>query len=154
MNKKEYHKYLRSKEWATIKADLIQTRGNKCERCGSVRKYLRYLHIHHLTYDNIGNEEPEDLEILCAPCHRKEHGIEKKRVRNGHKKRVPKKVRLANKLSRIKRDENKRYNIKTKKTRFKHKPDKCFAKTKKYSDPKRGSEVRERIAKLKAVESK
>lgn len=83
MTKEEYYKYLKSKDWSDIKLDLIHTRGNKCERCGNKRKHFRYLHIHHLTYRNIGNEKPEDLEILCAPCHRKEHGIEKHRRRNG-----------------------------------------------------------------------
>lgn len=83
MNKEEYYKYLQSKEWSQIKLDLIQTRGAKCERCGATRKHLRYLHIHHLTYKNIGNENPEDLEILCAPCHRNEHCIVKKRKPRG-----------------------------------------------------------------------
>lgn len=94
MNKGEYHKYLRSKKWARIKVDLITIRGPKCERCGDVRKHVRYLHIHHLTYKNIGNEKPEDLEILCAPCHRNEHGITKNRKRDTPPKAKKKKNKI------------------------------------------------------------
>lgn len=148
--KDRYKKYLRSKAWAQLKIDLIQTRGQKCERCGSKRKQLRFLHIHHLTYKRLFDEEPEDLEILCAPCHRAEHNIGKKRKRDVNKKKSDKKKRkVAQNLAKITRDENKRNNIKNKRKRYKHKPDKCYAKTKKYSKPKRGSDVREKIAKLK-----
>lgn len=87
-----YNKYLRSKEWSKLRLDLIQTRGAKCERCGVTRNQFRYLHIHHLTYERLFNEDPKDLEILCAPCHREEHGITKKRKRDKPKIKVTQKV--------------------------------------------------------------
>jgi 5-methylcytosine-specific restriction endonuclease McrA len=71
--KKKYHKYLKSDEWITIKIDLIEIRGSKCERCGNKRE-PKHLQVHHLTYDNIFNEEPEDLELICGRCHGVEHG--------------------------------------------------------------------------------
>lgn len=67
--KKKYLDYLKSDEWAQLKIDLFNHRGYKCERCWKTNK----LHIHHKTYDNLFNEEPEDLEILCQKCHRLEH---------------------------------------------------------------------------------
>jgi|GEM_PF-6640240 hypothetical protein len=71
--KKEYHDYLKSKEWRNIRLRLLAERGEVCQRCGKSCD-RRYLHIHHLTYDRIFKEEPGDLLILCIDCHRKEHG--------------------------------------------------------------------------------
>ena len=31
------------------------------------------LHVHHLTYARVGNEEPGDLRVLCLQCHQKAH---------------------------------------------------------------------------------
>lgn len=41
--------------------------GKKCFACGSRRGPL---HIHHLTYVRLGNEQLRDLRPLCVPCHR------------------------------------------------------------------------------------
>ena len=30
--------------------------------------------MHHRTYDNLGDEEPEDLVVLCRKCHATFHG--------------------------------------------------------------------------------
>ncbi len=40
-----------------------------CERCGSVSN----LHVHHKDEDYT-NDDPENLETVCATCHGKEHG--------------------------------------------------------------------------------
>lgn len=81
---KKYEKYLLSDEWAEIKISLFEKRGKKCEICNS----KKFLQIHHLSYINIFNEEPEDLIILCSDCHKKEHGIvdKVKTVKNKSKK--------------------------------------------------------------------
>ena len=65
----KYRKYLLSDEWAQIRIDLFNHRGKQCELCLSKNK----LEVHHLTYKNIFNEEPEDLMILCKSCHKKQH---------------------------------------------------------------------------------
>lgn len=80
---KKYKEYLKSKAWANIKSELYNSRGKKCERCAS----KLFLQVHHKTYKNIFNEKPEDLEILCDACHKKEHGIV---VRRGVKHLPPK----------------------------------------------------------------
>lgn len=82
-----YKDYILSEQWSIIKIDLIAIRGSKCERCGCVRPANK-LHIHHLTYERLGNEEPSDLEILCPLCHMHEHGIKPKK---DQKKSKPKK---------------------------------------------------------------
>lgn len=67
--KKKYQDYLKSKEWAEIKLDLYQTRGKKCEVCGSNKR----IEVHHKHYNNVFKEEPNDLLLLCHDCHSKEH---------------------------------------------------------------------------------
>jgi len=67
----DYHKYLLSDEWAAIKLDLFEFRGEICERCNSKDN----IQVHHIHYKNLYNEEPEDLLILCKDCHKEEHSI-------------------------------------------------------------------------------
>lgn len=80
--KEKYSKYLKSKEWHELKIDLIQIRGCKCEKC-NIKPAPNKLHVHHISYDRLYNEELNDLMLLCANCHRKEHGINKRaKVKN------------------------------------------------------------------------
>ena len=67
-----YQFFLGSKEWGAIRDNLFSLRGRQCERCQSIHN----IQVHHLNYSKPwGQEEPEDLEILCETCHSKEHGI-------------------------------------------------------------------------------
>jgi 5-methylcytosine-specific restriction endonuclease McrA len=70
-----YKLYLRTKKWKEKKKALIKLRGRLCEICASTKR----LEIHHLSYQNLFNEPPEDLLILCPTCHKKQHGIKKKK---------------------------------------------------------------------------
>ncbi|NIN36610.1 MAG: hypothetical protein GTO60_16565 [Gammaproteobacteria bacterium] len=72
MNKKQYQAYLQSDHWFIMRRKALKKAGFKCEQCGLGRDALP-LHVHHLNYDNLGNEKPEDLQVLCAYCHRFEH---------------------------------------------------------------------------------
>ena len=96
--KEKYHAYLKSDKWAQMKLDLIEIRGQKCERCGAKRTF-KYLHLHHLTYERIFHEEPSDLELLCSGCHVAEHGIEKpkKKPQIKRKKKLSKSDKFINK---------------------------------------------------------
>lgn len=72
MSKATYQAHLASPEWQAIKADALERAGYRCERCGSPWS----LTIHHLTYDHLGQETPEqDLMILCRECHREIHQL-------------------------------------------------------------------------------
>lgn len=73
----DYKEYLRSDGWAEIKRELYQERGKQCQRCGEKKT----LQVHHLTYERVYHEQLEDLLILCAVCHTKEHGLEVKKKR-------------------------------------------------------------------------
>lgn len=45
-----------------------------CEACH--RRVPRgLLHVHHTTYDNVFHESLDDLALLCAGCHAKQHGL-------------------------------------------------------------------------------
>jgi hypothetical protein len=86
MQTQAYKDYLKSTEWKYIKLDIIQLRGNRCEKCKEQRQ-VNILHLHHKTYVRLFNEKLTDLELLYPKCHMKEHGIKEK---NG--KRIIKKV--------------------------------------------------------------
>lgn len=57
-----------------LKIRLLNTRGNKCERCG----YDKYeiLQVHHKNRDR-DNNTLNNLELICPNCHFEEHYLEK-----------------------------------------------------------------------------
>jgi 5-methylcytosine-specific restriction endonuclease McrA len=65
----EYNEYLKSAHWYNTKEEALKRSCRKCEICQNESE----LHVHHLTYKNIGYEKREDLIVLCEPCHTKEH---------------------------------------------------------------------------------
>jgi 5-methylcytosine-specific restriction endonuclease McrA len=66
-----YGDYLRTPEWSYRRREMIKANERRCQRCGN---YSPTLEVHHRTYEHLGNELPEDLEVLCADCHQSEHG--------------------------------------------------------------------------------
>jgi 5-methylcytosine-specific restriction endonuclease McrA len=73
-------KYLKSSHWTEFRKRALQAQKenlgyNCCERCGERigSAHLFNLHVHHLTYERLGNELIEDVEIICRKCHEKEH---------------------------------------------------------------------------------
>ena len=60
-----YLAYLRSPEWREKRKEFIDAVDGECEECRSKKN----LQVHHLTYDNIGEESEEDVEVLCKECH-------------------------------------------------------------------------------------
>lgn len=74
MTKTEYAQYLASEHWLERRKQAIELAHHECERCELPRWvasliYDQDLHVHHLNYQNRGNEQPEDLEVLCRRCH-------------------------------------------------------------------------------------
>ena len=68
----EYIDFMQSDEWNEIRKAALRRANYECEQCGARNTKLD---VHHLTYDRFGgNEEPDDLEVLCRDCHDKEHG--------------------------------------------------------------------------------
>jgi 5-methylcytosine-specific restriction endonuclease McrA len=70
MNKEIYRSYRTSNHWNNIRIKKYNLSGIVCSECGAVSK----LEVHHLSYDNLGNEDIEnDLIVLCRKCHEKQH---------------------------------------------------------------------------------
>jgi len=67
-----YKKYISSAEWDKIRKKVLKRDEYKCSHCGDDKTSL---HVHHLTYANLGDEENhlEDLTTLCVKCHKKIH---------------------------------------------------------------------------------
>ena len=63
-----YIAYLKTPEWATRRGEALQRAGGRCQRCGELA-----VGVHHLSYERVGAELPEDVIALCAPCHRLAH---------------------------------------------------------------------------------
>ena len=61
-----YQKRISSSEWKTLKHTIIDHRGNRCERCAIESSSLE---LHHLHYNSLGSEKPQDVELLCQACH-------------------------------------------------------------------------------------
>lgn len=60
-----YLEYLRSEAWRLKRAERLEIAQGKCAAC-DVRTAL---HVHHLTYERLGNENMEDLLPLCSWHH-------------------------------------------------------------------------------------
>lgn len=50
---------------------MLRLASYRCERCGAKRD----LQVHHKTYERLGVERDQDLEVVCADCHRQHHLI-------------------------------------------------------------------------------
>jgi hypothetical protein len=61
-----YHQHVSSAQWKFLKRTIIEQRGNRCERCLQDSASLA---LHHVHYRSLGNEQPEDVELLCRECH-------------------------------------------------------------------------------------
>jgi 5-methylcytosine-specific restriction endonuclease McrA len=65
-----YTEYLKTAHWKVMSSWARQCAHYRCETCGSQKK----LHVHHNTYDRLGEESLQDLTVLCEACHQKRHG--------------------------------------------------------------------------------
>lgn len=69
MNKQQYIRYLKSVHWIKTRWFVLKYVRSLCERCGGIYK----LNVHHKTYEHLGHEKLEDLEVLCRECHARQH---------------------------------------------------------------------------------
>lgn len=79
VTKGNYEEYLKSPHWLRFSQGIKKLR-RKCEDCGidaleARHRHKQDLNVHHLTYERVGNEKPEDVVVLCFYCHLKRHGI-------------------------------------------------------------------------------
>ena len=63
--KTDYNKYLKSDYWKEVKEKIHKRDDYKCRLCNSDED----LHVHHRSYEFLGNENLDDLITLCRSCH-------------------------------------------------------------------------------------
>ena len=63
--KLDYPRYLASREWRERRKEVIERNAGLCYRCLSAE----IKDVHHVTYERIGHEGPDDLIGVCRPCH-------------------------------------------------------------------------------------
>lgn len=64
-----YSEYLLTNHWQTVRLATLKRARYQCRIClKSVS-----LDAHHICYDNLGDERPEDTIALCRGCHNLQH---------------------------------------------------------------------------------
>lgn len=76
-----YQEYLRTQHWERVRVAMIIAHNARCEsgRCYGRDGYYgdeKWLHVHHVSYKNRGNERFADLRLLCDECHKRLHAGE------------------------------------------------------------------------------
>ena len=65
----KYHTYLKTPKWREKRSRVIDRENGICQGC----RMNRIQEVHHLTYDNCGDELLFQLVGLCSDCHSKAH---------------------------------------------------------------------------------
>lgn len=68
-NNISYKEYLQEDHWQFIRKLALKRADFQCERC----KTAINLNVHHITYENLNHEKPEDVIVLCENCHKTIH---------------------------------------------------------------------------------
>jgi hypothetical protein len=61
----DYYEVLGSARFRSLVEQKKLQCKNKCEVCGETKP----LQAHHLSYDNLGNESPSEILMVCDSCH-------------------------------------------------------------------------------------
>ncbi len=64
-----YSEYLNTPKWAAIRSRVLMRENGICQGC----EISPAVHVHHTTYDNVGDELLFQLVALCVSCHSKLH---------------------------------------------------------------------------------
>ena len=71
LRKLDYSDYLKTSHWKNVRASMLLLNNSTCQHpeCSAMGESRRgeenSLHVHHLTYKNLGNERYADLSLLC-----------------------------------------------------------------------------------------
>lgn len=68
----QYQEYLKSDHWQMKRERKLQQSGRKCQICGQNGR----LHVHHNTYERLGQELDSDLLVVCEKHHKMIHNKE------------------------------------------------------------------------------
>ena len=72
MARHRYFDYLESDAWRQIRLRELTRTGSRCEDCGLCLR-PHELQVHHMTYENLGQERPGELVVVCGACHERRH---------------------------------------------------------------------------------
>jgi hypothetical protein len=64
-----YKEYIKSHWWITRRNKYYQTHKRVCQACLSTK----HTNLHHMLYEDLGNEKDEHLIPLCRECHEEYH---------------------------------------------------------------------------------
>jgi len=67
VEKLAYKEYLISPHWQYVRKTMLKYADYRCQICNAGNTPM---HIHHRCYDNLGNEPPADLIVVCERCHK------------------------------------------------------------------------------------
>lgn len=65
-----HDEYLQTDHWKAVAAKARKRANFRCAVCGSRDDP----NVYHRTYERKGQEEPDDLVVLCRDCHMRHHG--------------------------------------------------------------------------------
>lgn len=68
----DYYSYIQTEAWREQRMKILRRDNFQCVCCGTAKN----LHVHHITYENLGAEEEGDLVTLCSSCHANVHSME------------------------------------------------------------------------------
>lgn len=66
-----YADYLRTEHWQGVRTAALTRAHNRCQLCDAAG----VLNVHHRTYARRGREKPQDVIVLCRPCHERHHEV-------------------------------------------------------------------------------
>lgn len=64
--------YLQSAQWRALRLATLKRDHYTCQQCGIDNVPLD---VHHIHYNNLGNEPLEDLVCVCRSCHQEIHNL-------------------------------------------------------------------------------
>ncbi len=64
-----YSAYLKTDQWKHKRQQVLERENFLCQGCN----YSKAIHVHHTTYENLGDELLFQLVALCVQCHNKLH---------------------------------------------------------------------------------
>ena len=64
--------YLKSAQWKALRLATLKRDHYTCQQCGIDNVPLD---VHHIHYNNLGNEPLEDLVCVCRSCHQEIHNL-------------------------------------------------------------------------------
>jgi 5-methylcytosine-specific restriction endonuclease McrA len=72
LRKIPFAEYRMQPEWQVRRGQALTRARYRCQMCSS---HDATLDVHHNSYQNYGDERPEDLVVLCRSCHQNFHGV-------------------------------------------------------------------------------